>query len=62
MAAQTNTTQFDAAAMSERARENMRIVERLSQLVADAMLELHGGDWRVFVDHETPFVLIRLKS
>lgn len=33
-------------------------IKRLAAEVATAMALLHGGDWRVEIDHQTDFVLI----
>ena len=35
------------------------VVKRKSAEVAAAMALLHGGDWRVVVDHENRMVLVR---
>lgn len=34
------------------------VIKRKSAEVAVAMALLHGGDWRVEIDHQTGFVLI----
>lgn len=35
------------------------VIKRKAAEISTAMALLHGGDWRVVVDHETPMVLIR---
>jgi uncharacterized protein involved in exopolysaccharide biosynthesis len=49
--AQANT---DAAASLKR-------VERLSKLLADAMQDIHGGAWRIQVEHEAHFVIVAMR-
>lgn len=34
-------------------------IKRKAAEISTAMALLHGGDWRVVVDHETPMVLVR---
>ena len=34
-------------------------IKRKAAEIATAMALLHGGDWRVVVDHQTPMVLVR---
>ncbi|ODA94969.1 hypothetical protein BFX40_20260 [Mesorhizobium sp. SEMIA 3007] len=34
-------------------------IKRKAAEISTAMALIHGGDWRVVVDHETPMVLIR---
>lgn len=35
------------------------LIKRKAAEVSTAMALIHGGDWRVVVDHETPMVLVR---
>lgn len=35
------------------------VVKRKAAELSGAMALIHGGDWRVVVDHETPLVLVR---
>lgn len=34
-------------------------IKRRAAEISTSMALLHGGDWRVVVDHETPMVLVR---
>lgn len=34
-------------------------VERLTKLLADEMALLNGGDWRIDIDHDIGFALVR---
>lgn len=35
------------------------VVKRKAAELSTAMALLHGGDWRVVIDHQSPLVLIR---
>lgn len=35
------------------------VVKRKAAEISTAMALIHGGDWRVVVDHEIPMVLVR---
>lgn len=35
------------------------VIKRKAAEISTAMALIHGGDWRVAVDHEVPMVLIR---
>ena len=35
-----------------------RAVEETAQALADAMREIHGGDWRFDVDHDIQMVMV----
>lgn len=38
------------------------VIKRKSAEIATAMALLHGGDWRVEIDHEDGFVVVRRRS
>lgn len=40
--------------------EALRTVTVAAQVIADEMTRIHGGNWRVEVDHVHRFVLVRL--
>lgn len=35
------------------------VIKRKAAEISTAMALLHGGDWRVVIDHQSPLVLIR---
>lgn len=37
---------------------NVRAVKVMSKVIAEMMEELHGGDWKVQIDHENGLVAI----
>jgi hypothetical protein len=54
---------FDAVKMSEYARAAALVtINHGSKMVAGAMQEMHGGEWRVSIDHEHLFIVISAKG
>ncbi len=35
------------------------VVKRKAAEISTAMALIHGGDWRIVIDHQSPMVLIR---
>lgn len=50
---------FDLTSLAQRARIVNNTIKNLSEVVADAMKEMHGGTWRAVIDHENGFITIR---
>ncbi len=64
MAAARHSTNFStalASAATASANAQMRGVQNIADCLAALMEEIHGGEWKTFIDHgdESSFVLIR---
>jgi hypothetical protein len=47
-----------APTASSRGAMLLATLERQAQAVASTMKEIHGDDWRIQIEHNTPFVMI----
>jgi len=59
MAKRANTTPFDAVAMTSKAKVNDNVINNFSKMIAEYMEERHGCPFRVRIDHEDLFIVIR---
>ena len=58
-AGKPNTTPFDAAAMSEKARGKFRAINVLSDVLRQELEDAFGGIWRAVLDYDNMLIMIR---
>jgi hypothetical protein len=56
-----NAAPFDMTAITERVKDDQTSLAALCKVVVDIMQEMHGGEWRCAIDHESEFIVISPK-